>query len=60
MILITSTSMFLGAALTGAIGVPFHLIPVRPWSYDVGVLAGLNILIWLAVGIWKMFHARRS
>jgi hypothetical protein len=56
-ILITSTSMLLGTFTAGAIGVPLHLIPLRPWSYETAVMAALNVVIWLAVGIWRKFHA---
>jgi hypothetical protein len=57
-ILITSTSMLAGAAIAGAIGVPLHYMPARPWSYDVAALAGMNLVLWLAVGIWRKRHAK--
>lgn len=60
LILIMSTSMLLGTFITGAIGVPLHVIPVRIWSYEVAVFAGINVVIWLAASIWKTVHAKRS
>lgn len=59
-VLITSTSMLAGTVITGLIGVPLHFIPVRPWSYDVAVLAGINLVLWLAAGISRKLRSSRT